>query len=107
MPRFSAAIFVFLFIALLSLAGVGLVMLGGPILTHGRMSEHSDGTIIRINAGMDFVLRTASGQQIHFACGGRCPSQLSHMQRHYVEKAHTDVYFVREANNVLMAVDVD
>lgn len=107
MPRFTAAVFVFLLITLLSLVGIGLVSLGGPALTHGMATEHSDGTIIRINTGMDFVLRTASGQQIHFACGGRCPTQLSHMQRHYVEKAHTDVYFIREANNVLMAIDVD
>ena len=107
MPRFTAAVFVLLFIALLALAGIGLVGLGGPDLKHGSMTEHSDGTIIRINAGKDFTLRTASGQQIHFECGGSCPSQLSHMQRHLVEKAHTDVYFVREANNILMAIDVD
>lgn len=106
-PRIRAAIFVLIIIGILSLAGITFVQWGGPILAHGRNVEHADGTIIHVGPGKNFVLRTATNQDLSFQCGNQCRASLGHLQRHLNEKAHTDVYFTQGNDNVLQVIDVD
>jgi hypothetical protein len=106
-PRIAAAVFVFLLIGSLGLASVGGVALVGPMLAHGINVEHDAGTIVALGPGMDFVLKTANGQDVHFHCSDRCLRMAGHLQRHLHEHAHTDVYYVQEGQNDLLAVDVD
>lgn len=106
-PRLSAAIYVLLLIGVLSLIGISAAMWIGPAITHGTGVAHNDGQIISIDPNMDFVLLTAAGQKVHFQCSGRCRGELSHMQRHKTEKAHTDVYYRQDTNKNLIAIDVD
>jgi hypothetical protein len=106
-PRIAAAIFVCLLIGSISLACVGAVALIGPIFTHGDNVVHTDGKIVSIGPGRDFVLETASGRRIVFECADQCRASLGHMQRHLREHALTDVYFVQGSNDSLMALNVD
>lgn len=105
--RIAAMFFVFVLIGCLALAGVGAVAVAGPMLAHGTETEHADGNIIEIGPGEDFVLATASGQQLHFQCGGQCRASLAHMQRHLREHAHTDVYYIHGPDGSLVVLDVD
>jgi hypothetical protein len=106
-PRIAAAIFVCLLIGVISLVCVGVVALVGPMFAHGENVAHTDGKIISIGPGKDFVLETASGQHFVFQCTSQCRASLGHMQRHLRERAHTDVYFVLGSDNNLMALNVD
>ena len=106
-PRIAAAVFVFLLIGSLGLASVGGVALIGPILAHSINVEHDAGTIVAVGPGTDFVLETANGQDVHFHCSERCLKASAHLQRHLREHAHTDVYYVQEGQNNLLAVNVD
>jgi hypothetical protein len=105
-PRIAAAIFVLLLIGTLSLLCISPVALAGPGLTYSSNLAHADGKIIDIEPGMNFVLKTGSGQSLHFHCAGPCQTMLGHMQRHKLESAHTDVYY-KEVGTTLLAVDVD
>lgn len=106
-PRITAAIFVLLLIVMISFVGMSGAMWIGSTLTHGNNVKHDSGKILSIDPNMDFVLETATLQRVSFQCSGRCRGALSHMQRHLVEKAHTDVYYIQDANHTLIAVDVD
>jgi len=106
-PRIAAAIFVCLLIVSISLACVGAVALIGPMFSHGNNEVHADGKIVSIGPGRDFVLETASGHRFDFQCTVQCRASLGHMQRHLLEHAHTDVYFVQGPDNSLMALNVD
>ena len=106
-PRIAAAIFVCLLISSIALACVGAVALIGPMFAHGDNVAHTDGKIISIGPGRDFVLETASGQRFAFQCVDQCRASLGHMQRHLREHAQTDVYFVQGPKNSLMALNVD
>lgn len=106
-PRVTAAIIVLLLIGLLALAGIGFVNLVGPALRHGNNLEHDAGTIQKVYPNMDFDFKVSPGHVEHFQCSDRCRAMLSHMERHQLIGAHTDVYYVHEANNVLLAIDVD
>ncbi len=106
-PRITAAIFVLLLIGCFALVGIGSVALVGPGMTHSMMSDHDSGMIMTISPDMSFTLKTADGKKMSFQCSDRCKIALSHMTRHELEKAHTDVYYVEEANNTLLALDVD
>jgi hypothetical protein len=105
--RITAAIFVGLLIGSLGLVSIGGVELIGPTLAHGSNVEHDAGTIVAIGPGTDFVLETVEGQAVHFHCSDRCLRMAAHMQRHLREHAHTDVYYVQDGQNGLIAVDVD
>ena len=106
-PRVSAAIFVLLLIGCFALLGVGSVVLAGPLLTHSETAAHDAGIIKTINPkDMSFTLLTADHKLVHFQCSGRCRTALGHMNRHVIEKAHTDVYFV-DMGNIFLALDVD
>lgn len=105
-PRITAAILVFLLIGSVVLAGIGGINWLASF-ARGNYVEHDNGKIIQIGPGMDFVLKTASGQDVHFQCSERCHNLLSHMQRHLNEHASTDVYYITEANHTLLAIDVD
>jgi len=106
-PRIAAAIFVCLLIGVLSLVGVGVVALVGPMFAHGENVVHADGKIVSLGPGKDFVLEIASGQRFAFRCTSQCHASLGHMQRHFREHANTDVYFVQGPDNSLMALNVD
>jgi hypothetical protein len=106
-PRLTAGIFVLILIGILATAGIAAVQWGGPILAHGRNVQHIDGTIIAIGPGKNFVLRTATNQDLSFQCDNQCRASLGHLQRHKLEKAHTDVYFTQGTDNVLRVIDVD
>ncbi len=105
-PRIAAAIFVLLLIGTLSLLCIAPVALAGPGLTYSSNLEHADGQIIDIEPGMNFVLKTGSGHNLHFQCTGPCRTMLGHMQRHKIENAHTDVYY-EDVGAILLALDVD
>ncbi|HEX7736043.1 MAG TPA: hypothetical protein VF458_14350 [Ktedonobacteraceae bacterium] len=107
-PRFRAVCCVVLLIGALSLAGILGIGWLWPMLSHGDNVDHAAGTIISpIGPGKNFVLRTASGQLLRFVCGMGCRASLAHLQRHYSEHAHTDVYYIEGANHLLQALDVD
>jgi hypothetical protein len=106
-PRIAAAIFVCLLIGSISLALVGAVALIGPMFSHGDNVVHTEGKIVSVGPGRDFVLETTNGHRFVFRCTVECRASLGHMQRHLLEHAHTDVYFVQGPNNSLMALDVD
>jgi len=106
-PRITAAVFVLLFIGCFALIGVESVVLVGPTLTHSTQAAHDAGTIKQINADMSFTLMTADGKLVRFQCSASCKTALGHMMRHRNENAHTDVYYVAEANDTFLALDVD
>lgn len=106
-PRLTAAIFVLLLIGFISLGAIGLVNWIGPAQAHGDMVEHANGKVLLQGNGPNFMLITKSGKQLAFQCSSRCLTQLQHIKRHQVEKAPTDVYYVRGPNAMLIAVDVD
>lgn len=105
--RIAAIFFVFALIGSLALVGVGAVALVGPRVAYGTSVAHEDGKISEIGPGKDFVLLTASGQQLHFQCGSQCRASLAHIQRHLREHAHTDVYYIHGPDGSLVALDVD
>ncbi len=106
-PRVTAAVFVLLFIGCFALLGVGSVVLVGPSLTHSTKTDHDAGVINHINSDMSFTLTMANGKTVSFQCADRCKTALGHMQRHKAENAKTDVYYIAEANNTFLALDVD
>ncbi len=106
-PRITAAVFVLLLIGCFALVGIASVALVGPGMTHSTMTEHDAGTITAIRSDMSFTLKTANGKQVIFQCLDHCKVAFSHIKRHVLEKAHTDVYYVEEANNIFLALDVD
>lgn len=107
-PRITANVYTLLLIGCLALLAIGGVAFVGPLLAHGNNVGHDAGMIVEIDPNMDFVLKMANGQKVHFQCSERCLKSLPHMERHELIHANTDVYFVRGmANNILMAVDVD
>jgi hypothetical protein len=107
MPRVAALACVVVLIGSIALAGIGVVALFGPVLAHGNNTEHAAGQIVAIGPGEDFVLKTASGTTMAFQCGAQCRASLGHLQRHLLEHAHTDVYYIQGTGNTLMALDVD
>jgi len=106
-PRIIAATFVVLLIGALSLVGIFAVAWIGPTLAHGQHTEHASGIIVDVGPGRNFVLQTAEEQKIGFQCNAQCRGSLRHILRHLKERANTDVYYVREADNTLLVVDVD
>ncbi|HEY0755807.1 MAG TPA: hypothetical protein VGD98_17745 [Ktedonobacteraceae bacterium] len=107
-PRFLAISCVMLLVGALSLASILGIALLGPALDHGGNVSHAAGLIeAPVGPGKDFVLQTMSGQLLHFQCGEGCRASLAHLQRHFSERAHTDVYYVEGAHQALIALDVD
>jgi hypothetical protein len=107
-PRLLAVLGVVLLVGVLSLVGILGIALLGPVLGHGENVDHVSGTIYRqIGPGKNFILQTETGQLLSFQCGGGCRASLAHLERHYSERAHTDVYYIEGTNQTLMALDVD
>lgn len=107
-PRLLAIFGVVLLIGVLSLVGILGIALVGPTLDHGENVDHASGIIYRqVGPGKNFILQTATGQLLSFQCGGECHASLAHLERHYSEHAHTDVYYIEGADQTLMALDVD
>lgn len=106
-PRTRAVITVTLLIGVLAAAAVVGVNWIGPTLAHGTNVLHKDGIIVKLAADRSFVLKTDTGEQIPFRCPQQCRASTGHLQRHLIEKAHTDVYYIVEAGNIRLAVDVD
>jgi hypothetical protein len=115
--RFTAALTVSLLILCTALIAIGVLLAIRPTLTYGYSAtahdgtthtvEHSAGVIRNSNPDHSFVLVTASGELQTFQCSQKCLTALGHIQRHINEKAHTDIYFIRESSTVLDAIDVD
>jgi hypothetical protein len=106
-PRGTALVAVLLLIAVLSLAGIGLLALFSPTATGGPGVEHADGRIVAVQSNTSFVLQTANGQRLRFLCEERCQLALQHIERHMREKAHTDVYYLEGKGGGLIAIQVD
>jgi hypothetical protein len=68
--------------------------------------EHVAGTIVSVTSDRSFTLRTVSGTLLQFSCGAACQASLWHMQRHVQERAHTDVFYKKQ-NQQLQALYVD
>lgn len=105
--RTGAAVFVFLLIGGLALAGITLTAWLGPMSAHGTNVMHADGTVIQVGPDRDFLFETATGERLSFLCMAGCRASLRHLLRHLKEKAHTDVYYVQGPDHALLAVDVD
>lgn len=105
--RLTAFITVILLITIISLVTFGIVQGIGTAITHGSGMEQASGIIVSINPDHSFMLKTANGTLEHFQCNERCAGGESHMYRHLHERAHTDVYYRRTTNGILMATDVD
>lgn len=106
-PRLFAALCVLLLIGTLGLAGILGIATLGPALGHGEQVNHTSGQIVALGPGKNFVLLTATGQRLTFQCGTDCRASLGHLQRHKIEHAHTDVYYIEGAGRMLDALDVD
>lgn len=105
--RMTAAFCTLLLIGLVSLVTIGLVSGFGPLMAHGSQVQHLAGKLQPGDEPLEYVLVTSSGQKYTFTCTQRCLKQTAHIQRHIIEKANTDVYFLRGANNAMIAIDVD
>ena len=106
--RMTAAICVVLLIGLVALASIGITSGIGTALTHGNNVEHSNGYIQPgYLPGQPFQLLVKNGPLLRFQCQQRCLTETAHIQRHLNEHAPTDVYYLREPNNTLVAIDVD
>ncbi len=106
-PRLLAACCVLFLIGTLSFFCILGVAFAGPALSHGTHVNHAAGQIISIGPGRNFILKTVTGQQMAFLCGSNCRASLGHMQRHWKENAHTDVYYIPGPAQELVAIDVD
>ncbi len=108
-PRLNAIIFTFLIIGVVAFAAIKLVGWIGPAAVHGQAARHDDGTIVKIDpAGTVFSLESSeSGKTVQYQCTVRCRSQIQHIHRHITEKAHTDVYYIQQGTQTLLAIDVD
>ncbi|HZR42890.1 MAG TPA: hypothetical protein VFB12_22415 [Ktedonobacteraceae bacterium] len=112
MPRVTATICVVLLIGVLSLAAIAVVNTEGPVLAHGSNVLHAGGKITQLmqdGTTIYLTLKTSDGQTMQFSCTGRClTNSVAHMERHEIEKAFTDVYYVHDPiTGSLVATDVD
>src|SRR5689334_8413334 len=105
--RATAAFCTLLLIGIVSLVTIGLVGGIGPLMAHGSQAQHLSGKLQPGNKPLEYVLVTSSGQKYTIECTQHCLKQTSHIQRHIIEKANTDVYFLPGANDTLTAIDVD
>lgn len=108
-PRMKAFIFTVLLIGVVSFVGIEVAARVGPMLDHGTTVQHDDGTVVSMNAaGTMLTLKSAiSGKMVEFQCSAHCRSQIQHIRRHIMEKAHTDVYFIQQGTGISIAIDVD
>ena len=112
-PRITAVLFLLLLIAGLSFVCIDTINLLAP--PHASSSqvehvEHVEGIIVQMGiskSGMDFVLETANGQQMHFQCDNPCHASPWHVERHLREHAETDIFYVEKQGDILLAMDVD
>ena len=109
--RITALLSVMVLIALLSVVSIYLALAAGTAITHAShvpasQVAHSSGTIASIGANQSFVLTEANGKHEQFVCSAHCLQSESHMLRHKIEHAKTDVYYIHEGSQ-LVAIDVD
>lgn len=107
LPRVKAALFVVLLIGSIALVVIVGAAFFEPGLIHGNNVVHVNGKIVSIGPDKNFVLETPAGLRLSFQCGTQCRASLGHLQRHKLEHANTDVYYMRGPNASLMALDVD
>ena len=107
LPRVKAALFVVLLIGSIALVVIVGAAFFEPGLIHGNNVVHVNGKIVSICPDKNFVLETPAGLRLSFQCGTQCRASLGHLQRHDLEKANTDVYYILGPNASLMALDVD
>ena len=112
-PRITAVLFLLLLIGGLSFVCIDTMkLLAPPHVSSSNVEhvEHVEGIIVQMavtRSGMDFVLETANGQQMHFQCDSPCQASAGHVERHWREHADTDVYYMEKPGDNLLAVDVD
>jgi hypothetical protein len=109
-PRVSAVVLLIFLIGSLSLLCIGVIAMHQPTGSVGSDQhnvEQAEGKIVAIGPEMDFVLKTATGQYLHFHCASSCHASMGHLQRHLYEQATTFVYYVEEPNKTLTALNVD
>jgi len=112
-PRVSAVAFLIFLIGSLSLLCIGVIALHRPVVSADSDQftiESAEGEIVAIGPTgpeMDFVLKTATGQYVHFRCASSCQASVGHLQRHFYEQATTYVYYVEEPDKTLLALNVD
>jgi hypothetical protein len=115
-PRMTAIIFLLLLVGGLSFLSISALALINPMRSQANQTgqaeqiEHVEGRIVAIQAGpagIDFVLETATGLKIQFQCDNACHASEGHLQRHLLERAVTDVYYVEGPGKSLLALNVD
>ena len=109
-PRLTAVAFLIFLIGSLSFLCIGVLALRQPAISISSEQynlESVQGKIVSLGPDMDFVLKTATGQYLHFRCANSCHTSLAHLQRHLYEQATTVVYYVEEPGKHLLALNVD
>ena len=109
-PRVTAVLFLLLLIGSLSFMCIATMNLIASTHVAGSRVEHVEGEIVQMRmnkSGMDFVLETANRQSMHFQCDNYCQASSPHVERHLREHAETEVYYMEQSDNSLLAVDVD
>jgi len=108
-PRVKALIFTVLIIGIVSFVAIEAYVHVMPMIDHGTIAQHDDGTVVNMNASNTVLtLKSAiSGKMVEYECSARCRSQIQHIHRHITEKAHTDVYFIQQGAGLPVAIDVD
>jgi len=109
-PRVTAILFLLLLIGSLSFLSISALVMLNPIHMQTNQIEHIEGRIVAMQegaAGIDFILETAAGRKIEFQCDNACHTSLGHIQRHMLEHAVTDVYYVKGPDKRLLALNVD
>lgn len=106
-PRISAAIIIFVFLAAISLGVINWSNWAEGMAMHGSAVEHQHGKIESLGPGPTIIFKTDAGAIMNLQCSERCLTELHHVQRHITEKAPTDLYYILNASRNLVAVDID
>ncbi|SRR5579884_611220 len=110
--RIAAATFVVVLLGIFVYGIIAGVAWAGPTyLRDARFASapkmHVAGKVVKVGPGRDFVLEMSNGKEMTFLCGTSCDASLGHLERHFEEKANTDVYYQVGADGTFVAIDAD
>jgi hypothetical protein len=110
--RMAAAAFVVVLLGVFVYAVIAGIAWAGPTyLRDARFANttkmHVAGKVVEVGPGKNFVLEMSSGKKMTFQCGTSCDASLGHLERHFEEKANTDVYYQVGADGTFVAIDAD